>query len=46
VYPDYPKKCITDEALDLLLQLAEEAGLRAWTDAMFGGVARPPCGQR
>jgi integrase len=36
---------ITDETLNLLLQLAEEAGLRARTDAMFGGEARLPCGQ-
>jgi len=45
VYLDYSKTLITDETLNLLLQLAEEAGLRARTDAMFGGEARPPCGQ-
>ena len=37
VYLDYSKNRITDETLDLLLQLAKEAGLRARTDAMFGG---------
>src|ERR1700685_860014 len=37
VYLDYSKNRITDETLKLLLQLAEEAGLRARTDAMFGG---------
>jgi glucose-6-phosphate isomerase len=37
VYLDYSKKPITDDTLNLLLQLAEEAGLRARTDAMFGG---------
>src|SRR6266545_3229734 len=34
---DYSKNRITDETLDLLLQLAEESGLRARIDAMFGG---------
>src|SRR6202046_1061132 len=37
IYLDYSKNRITDETLDLLLRLAEEAGLRARTDAMFGG---------
>jgi glucose-6-phosphate isomerase len=37
VYLDYSKNRITDETLNLLLQLAEEAGLRARTDAMFSG---------
>jgi glucose-6-phosphate isomerase len=37
IYLDYSKNRITDETLTLLLQLAEEAGLRARTDAMFGG---------
>ncbi len=29
LYPDYSKQRITDETLGLLLQLAEESGLRA-----------------
>jgi glucose-6-phosphate isomerase len=37
VYFDYSKNRITDETLSLLLQLAEESGLRARIDAMFGG---------
>ncbi|RLA62032.1 MAG: glucose-6-phosphate isomerase [Gammaproteobacteria bacterium] len=36
-YLDYSKNLITDETLKLLLQLAEESGLRARIDAMFGG---------
>ncbi|MFI5339312.1 MAG: glucose-6-phosphate isomerase [Candidatus Methylomirabilales bacterium] len=34
---DYSKHRITDETLTLLLQLAEESGLRARIDAMFRG---------
>ncbi len=34
---DYSKNRITDETLQLLLKLAEEAGLRARIDAMFRG---------
>ena len=34
---DYSKNRITDETLTLLLQLAEESGLRARIDAMFDG---------
>ena len=34
---DYSKNRITDETLKLLLQLAEECGLRARIDAMFRG---------
>jgi glucose-6-phosphate isomerase len=34
---DYSKNRITDETLKLLLQLAEESGLRERIDAMFGG---------
>ena len=34
---DYSKNRITDETLRLLLQLAEECGLRARIDAMFSG---------
>jgi glucose-6-phosphate isomerase len=36
-YLDYSKNRITDETLTLLLQLAEESGLRARIDAMFRG---------
>src|SRR5262245_57752911 len=37
VFLDYSKNRVTDETLDLLLRLAEESGLRARIDAMFGG---------
>ena len=37
LFLDYSKNCITDETLRLLLQLAEETGLRARIDAMFRG---------
>src|SRR5215469_10715731 len=37
LYLDYSKNRITDEALRLLFQLAEESGLRARIDAMFSG---------
>ena len=37
IYLDYSKNRITDDTLNLLVQLAEEAGLRARTAAMFGG---------
>src|ERR1700761_4860678 len=37
LYLDYSKHRITDETLALLLQLAEQSGLRARIDAMFGG---------
>src|SRR5437899_5520281 len=37
VYVDYSKNRITEETLKLLLQLAEESGLRARIDAMFRG---------
>ena len=37
IYLDYSKNRVTDETLKLLLQLAEECGLRARIDAMFGG---------
>jgi glucose-6-phosphate isomerase len=37
IYFDYSKHRITDETLKLLLQLAEESGLRARIDAMFWG---------
>jgi glucose-6-phosphate isomerase len=37
LFLDYSKNRITDETLRLLLQLAEESGLRERIDAMFGG---------
>src|SRR5258707_4361291 len=37
IFLDYSKNRITDETLKLLMQLAEESGLRARIDAMFRG---------
>ena len=37
LYLDYSKNRVTDETMPLLLQLAEESGLRARIDAMFRG---------
>ena len=37
LYLDYSKNRITDETLKLLVQLAEDSGLRARIDAMFRG---------
>ena len=37
IYLDYSKNRVTDETLRLLLQLAEECGLRERIDAMFRG---------
>jgi glucose-6-phosphate isomerase len=37
LYLDYSKNRITDETLPLLLQLAEQSGLRQRIDAMFRG---------
>ena len=37
IYLDYSKNLITDDTLKLLLQLADESGLRARIDAMFRG---------
>jgi glucose-6-phosphate isomerase len=37
LYLDYSKNRVTDETLSLLLQLAEQSGLRAKIDAMFRG---------
>ena len=37
IYLDYSKHRVTDETLTLLLQLAEESGLRERIDAMFRG---------
>src|SRR5580704_4328062 len=37
LYLDYSKNRVTDETLRLLVELAEEAGLRGRIDAMFSG---------
>jgi len=37
LYLDYSKNRVTDETLKLLVQLAEESGLRTRIDAMFSG---------
>jgi glucose-6-phosphate isomerase len=37
LYLDYSKNRVTDETLKLLVQLAEESGLRARIDTMFSG---------
>src|SRR5680860_1022112 len=37
IYLDYSKNRVTDQTMTLLLQLAEESGLRARIDAMFAG---------
>src|ERR1700758_1048609 len=37
VFLDYSKNCIDDETLRLLVELAEQCGLRARIDAMFRG---------
>src|SRR5437763_5190641 len=37
IYLDYSKNRITDETIKLLVQLAEESGLRQRIDAMFRG---------
>ena len=37
IFLDYSKNLITDQSIKLLLQLAEESGLRARIDAMFRG---------
>jgi len=37
LYLDYSKNRVTDDTVRLLLQLAEESGLRARIDAMFSG---------
>jgi glucose-6-phosphate isomerase len=39
LYLDYSKNRITDETLELLLNLAQQANLRTRIDAMFGGEA-------
>src|SRR4029077_123856 len=37
IFLDYSKNRVTDETLKLLLQLADDSGLRARIDAMFRG---------
>ncbi len=37
IYLDYSKNRITDQTVQLLVQLAEQSGLRAQIDAMFSG---------
>jgi len=37
IYLDYSKNRVTAETIDLLLQLAEQSGLRGHIDAMFSG---------
>src|ERR1700723_4371220 len=37
IFLDYSKNRVTDETLKLLVQLAEESGLRSQIDAMFRG---------
>ena len=37
IYFDYSKNCISDETMSLLVQLAEQSGLRERIDAMFRG---------
>src|SRR5689334_25175256 len=37
IYLDYSKNRVTDETIDLLIDLAEQSGLRGRIDAMFGG---------
>jgi glucose-6-phosphate isomerase len=37
LYLDYSKHRVTDRTIELLIELAEEAGLRARIDAMFNG---------
>src|SRR3954454_23597063 len=37
VYLDYSKNCVNAQTLKLLIELAQQAGLRARIDAMFGG---------
>src|SRR6202035_2908079 len=37
IFLDYSKNRVTDETIKLLLQLAEESGLRTRIDAMFRG---------
>jgi glucose-6-phosphate isomerase len=38
IFLDYSKNRVTDETIQLLLQLAEESGVRARIDAMFSGA--------
>jgi glucose-6-phosphate isomerase len=38
LFLDFSKNCINDKTLKLLLQLADESGLRGKMDAMFSGA--------
>jgi glucose-6-phosphate isomerase len=38
LFLDFSKNCINDKTLELLLQLADESGLRGKMDAMFSGA--------
>jgi glucose-6-phosphate isomerase len=46
LYFDYSKQRITNETVDLLVQLAESSGLRGRIDAMFSGEKINPTEQR
>jgi len=46
LFLDYSKNRVTDETLQLLLQLAEESGLRSRIDAMFRGEKINPTENR
>src|SRR5260370_37065919 len=46
IFLDYSKNPITDERVKLLIQLAEEFGLRARVDAMFRGGKSKYTGNR
>jgi hypothetical protein len=46
VYLDYSKNRVTDQTLRLLVQLADERGLRQRIDAMFAGDAINPTEDR
>ena len=37
IFLDYSKNSVTDETVKMLIQLAEESGLRSYIDAMFRG---------
>ena len=37
IFLDYSKNRVTDETVKMLIQLAEESGLRSYIDAMFRG---------
>ena len=43
IHLDYSKNRITDETIRLLVQLANESGLRTQIDAMFSGEKNQNC---